>query len=67
MTEIINKLAAPVTPEEMEKAEYLVMLHAMLITREDLEADKLTSLLPFEENGIIYTKGRVGEQALERI
>ena len=36
-------------------------------TKEEMENDKLNSLLPFEKDGIIYTRGRVGGEALERI
>ena len=43
------------------------MLYAMQLARQELDENKLTSLLPFEENGIIYTRGRVGGDALKRI
>ena len=43
------------------------MLYAMTDTYEDYRDNKLTSLLPFEENFMLFTRGRVGEAALERI
>ena len=64
---VIEDLSAPISQVEMDRAEHLVMLYAMQLTRQELEENKLTSLLPFEENGIIYTRGRVGGDALKRI
>ena len=52
---VIEDLSAPISQVEMDRAEHLVMLYAMQLTRQELEENKLTSLLPFEENGIIYT------------
>ena len=43
------------------------MLFGMVETWKDYHDKKLTSLLPFEENNILYTRGRVGEAALNRL
>ena len=66
-SEIKEKFGAAIEQSEINEAEHLIMIVAMENTRKDLEEDKLNSLLPFEENGIIYTRGRVGEDALQRI
>ena len=67
LKEMMAKLEAPVSKAEIVLAEKLVMLYAMNTTWEDYRSNKLTSLLPFKENFMIYTRGRVGEAALERI
>ena len=64
---IITKLEEPITKKEFEIAEKLVMMYGMKLTWKDYKENKLSSLLPFEENNFIYTRGRVGEPALERI
>ena len=64
---VIEDLSAPISQVEMDRAEQIVMMYAMQLTRQELDENKLTSLLPFEENGIIYTRGRVGVDALKRI
>ena len=51
----------------MEVAERLIMLYSMTDTWTDYKQNKLTTLLPFEEKGILYTRGRVGEKAMQRI
>ena len=60
-------ISEPLTGDEIDRAEKVIMLHAMKDTWQDYMDNKLTSLLPFTENHIIYTKGRVGEAALQRI
>ena len=66
--DFIEKFEVPLEQSEINKAERLLLLFAMEHTRKDLEANMLTSLLPFEDKrGIIYTRGKVGEKALQRI
>ena len=67
LVDAIELIGAEVSQEEIDIAEHLVMLFAMDTTKEEMENDKLNSLLPFEKDGIIYTRGRVGGEALERI
>ena len=57
----------PVTNEELIKAEKFLMVFGMLDTWSDYDNNKLTSLLPFVDKYMIYTCGRVGEAAMERI
>ena len=63
----VNKISEPVTQEEIDRAERFVMVYSMMDTWELYMANKLTALLPFTENYMIYTRGRVGEDALKRI
>jgi hypothetical protein len=52
---------------EMLKAEKLIMKHGMIKTAEAYQHGQLTSLLPFIRDGIIYTRGRLGEKTMEAI
>ena len=52
---------------ELQTAERLLLLHGMVHTQEALEAGKLTSLLPSRDGKLIVTRGRLGEQSLERL
>ena len=52
---------------ELNKAERLLLLHAMPYTKDALDSGKLDSLLPFREGRIIVTRGRLGEQPLEKL
>ena len=60
-------MEVPITKEETVQAENVIMLYAMLDTWKAYKENKLTSLLPFSEDFVLYTRGRVGEAALERI
>ena len=62
----MKQLEEPISKEEIDRAEKLVMSYAMDITKEEMEKGKLDSLMPFEEHGIIYTRGRVGEESIKR-
>ena len=64
---LIEIVREPLTKEEMECAEKLLMLFAMVDTWKVYNDKKLTSLLPFVENFVIYTRGRVGEVSIKRI
>ena len=64
---LVDVVTSSITKKEMEIAEQLVMLLAMNMTWQDYRDKKFTSLLLFEENFLIYTRGRVGEAALDRI
>ena len=63
----VETMREPVTNEELIKAEKFLMVFGMLDTWSDYENNKLTSLLPFVDKYMIYTRGRVGEAAMERI
>ena len=52
---------------ELQTAERLLLLHGMVHTQEALAAGKLTSLLPSRDGKLIVTRGRLGEQSLERL
>ena len=60
-------IAAEPKKHELETAERLILLHAMIFTQEAWTAGKLASLLPSREKRLIVTKGRLGEKSLERI
>ena len=60
-------IAAEPKKHELDTAERLVLLHAMIFTQEAWTAGKLASLLPSRERRLIVTKGRLGEKSLERI
>ena len=52
---------------ELHTAERLLLLHGMVNTQEALVAGKLDSLLPARDGKLIVTRGRLGEQSLERL
>ena len=55
------------TRAELLAAEKLILKHGMFETLKAYENNQLTSLLPFKQDGIIYTRGRLGEKSLEAI
>ena len=67
LSRIVEKIEVPPSKEEIDLAQNIIMLYGMTKTWEDYKDNKLTSLLPFEKNYMIYTRGRVGEAAIERI
>ena len=67
LVDIINTLKEPISQEELDKAEHIILYFSMDNIKEDLEKGNLASLLPFVAKGIVYTRGRIGEKALERI
>ena len=63
----IDAMNSEVKKEELETAERLLLLLAMKDTQKAMDKGRLTSLMPFWKNGILYTMGRVGEVAMDRI
>ena len=55
------------TRQEMLAAEKLILEHGMIQTADAYQDGELRSLLPFRRNGIIYTRGRLGEKSMEAI
>ena len=55
------------TKSELQTAERLLLLHAMVQTQEALAAGKLTTLLPCKDGKLVVTQGRLGEKSLERL
>ena len=55
------------TLTEIKRAERLLLLHGMVETQEALRAGKLDSLLPIRDGKLVVTRGRLGEQSLERL
>ena len=53
--------------DEMQRAERHVQLHGMVDTQEALVAGKLDSLLPVRDGRIIVTRGRLGEESMNRL
>ena len=60
-------VAADHTRPELVRAERLVLLHGMVHTQAALDTGKLSSLLPSKDGRLIVTRGRLGEQSLERL
>ena len=60
-------VAADPKKRELERAEQLLLLHAMVQTQEAQAAGKLASLLPCRVGKIIVTRGRLGEKSLHRL
>ena len=60
-------VAADHTKMELERAERLVLLHGMVHTQAALDTGKLSSLLPSKDGRLIVTRGRLGEESLERL
>ena len=60
-------IAATPTRSELKTAERLLLLHGMVHTNEALVDGKLTTLLPFKDGKLIVTRGRLGEQSLEKL
>ena len=65
--EAYNLVSAEPTRSELQRAEKLLLLHGMPNTKSALDSGKLDSLLPLREGRIIITRGRLGENSLERL
>ena len=52
---------------ELTVAENLILKHGMFETIKAYKSGQLSSLLPFKRNGIMYTRGRLGEKSMEAI
>ena len=64
---VLEMIAAPPNPNELETAERLVLLSAMPATYSAYVDGKLDSLLPKYEGNIIVTSGRLGEKSLSSL
>ena len=53
LVDLIKTLKEPISQEELDKAEHIVLYFSMDITKEELEKGNLASLLPFVEKGIV--------------
>ena len=53
--------------QELIAAEKLILKHGMIRTADALHLGELGSLLPFFRDGIIFTRGRLGEKSMEAI
>ena len=65
--EAYNLIAEEPTRAELQKAERMLLLHAMPFTKDALDSGKLDSLLPLRDGKLIVTRGRLGEQSLTRL
>ena len=52
---------------DLQKAEKMILVHAMIETAEAFEKGQLLSLMPFRSGKLIVTRGRLGEKSLEAI
>ena len=52
-------------PEDIQKAEKLILLTAMVSTVKAFERGELSSLMPYWSGNLLVTRGRLGETALE--
>ena len=52
-------------PEDIQKAEKLILLTAMASTVKAFERGELSSLMPYWSGNLLVTRGRLGETALE--
>ena len=53
--------------QELLDAEKLILKHGMIKTADAYQDGQLRSLLPFTRDGVIYTRGRLGEKSMESI
>ena len=65
--EALTVIAVEPVCDEIEKAKYVLLRHAMLDTAQSLTEGKLASLLPVRRDGVIVTTGRLGERNLSRL
>ena len=57
----------PPTFQELTDAEHLILVHSMFDTAKALHAGKLASLLPFRDGAVIRTRGRLGEDSMQKL
>ena len=65
--EQVDKITSEPNRQELLDAERLILIHGMIMTADAYQEGQLRSLLPFTRDGIIYTRGRLGEKSMEAI
>ena len=53
------------TPTLLQKAEKLILIYGMIETTEAYRKGQLASMMPYSSGGLIVTRGRLGEGALQ--
>ena len=65
--EVSAKIKKDPVAIDLQKAEKLILLHAMIETAEAFEKGQLRILMPFRSGKLIVTLGRLGKKSLEAI
>ena len=55
------------TPDDLKRAEQLILVTGMIATAEAYDEGKLTSLMPARKGKLIVTSGRLGEKSIDAI
>ena len=63
----LNLIGNEPVRDELVAAEKVILKHGMVTTSRALKEGKLSSLLPMVIDGIIYTRGRLGEKSMEAL
>ena len=62
-----NFIGKEPTRQELLSAERLILKHGLIETASAFKSGQLQSLLPFHRDGIIYTRGRLGQKSMEEV